>query len=158
MESKKIVYYPYNDFLCDMKILSGLIEADFGVPQALVCIARGGMCMSHFLSLKWNLRAESIYTINATSYTDRKSSTSLTLGAIPLIKENRVLIIDEIVDSGRSLSAVMQSLQEAYPQNSKEFRSAVIFQRPDASVRADFFVRENVDWIDFFWEVDMLRG
>lgn len=155
---KKTIYYAYADFLDDMKVLSARIEAGFGIPQAIVCIARGGMCMSHFLALKWNLRAESIYTINATSYADREAKHSLTLGQIPHIEQNRVLIVDEIVDSGRSLSAVMRSLGKAYPRDKfgKDFASAVIFQKSGASVVADFYVRENKEWIDFFWEVDML--
>lgn len=153
---KKTIYYAYADFLDDMKVLSARIETEFGIPQAIVCIARGGMCMSHFLALKWNLRAESIYTINATSYANREAKHFLALGQIPHIEQNRVLIVDEIVDSGRSLSAVMQALQETYPRDKFEFASAVIFQRADASVVADFYVRESREWIDFFWEVDML--
>ncbi len=149
------MYYSYEDFLKDLMILKDKVEKQIGIPDALVCIARGGMTMSHMLGLAWNIRA--VYSLNAISYSDHKVQSSLILENMPVIKKEhkKILILDEIIDSGNSASVVMQKLRSSFPESS--FSIGVIFQKPNAKIVADYFVREAGEWIDFFWEVDMLN-
>lgn len=150
------MYYSYSEFLGDLKHLRSKVEENIGVPDAIVCIARGGMVMSHMLSLAWNLR--SVYTLNAISYSDENVQSSLIIENMPNIKpeHKKILVVDEIVDSGRSLEEILQKLKCANPWAS--FYSGVIFQRPNAQIFADFYVKPpSLEWIDFFWEVDMLE-
>lgn len=149
------MYYSYDDFLKDLVLLQNKVEQDMGIPDALVCIARGGMTMTHMLGLAWNLR--SVYSLNAISYSDNKVQSSLILENMPIIKpeHKKILVLDEIIDSGNSLSVVMQKLRANFSESS--FSTAVIFQKPSAKVIADYYIREAGEWIDFFWEVDMLR-
>ena len=150
------MYYSYEDFLTDLITLKSKVEAKIGVPDALVCIARGGMTMGHMLALAWNIRA--VYSINAISYSDSKVQSSLIIENTPTIKPiyKKILLLDEIVDSGESLNAVLQKLQDVHPY--ANFMSAVIFQKSTAKIRADFYIKEPSEWIDFFWEVDMLEN
>ncbi|PAF44826.1 phosphoribosyltransferase family protein [Helicobacter sp. 11S02596-1] len=147
--------YAYSDFLGDMKELRRQIEAKIGIPDAIVCILRGGMTMSHMLALAWNLRA--VYALNAISYSDANVQSSLIIENMPAIKDEhqKILIVDEIVDSGETLETIMQKFRSAYPQ--KSFYSSVIFQKPTAKVCADFYLKQPAEWVDFFWEVDMLE-
>lgn len=149
------MYYSYQDFLQDLCILKERVEKGIGVPDALVCIARGGMTMSHMLGLVWNIR--SVYCLNAISYTDKKIQTSLVLENLPVIKPShkKILVVDEIVDSGKSLDAVIQKLRSQFPASL--FYTATIFQKPDARIKADYCVKEPSEWVDFFWEVDILE-
>ncbi|PAF54531.1 nicotinate phosphoribosyltransferase [Helicobacter sp. 13S00482-2] len=150
------MYYSYTEFLGDLKILARKVEEDIGVPDAIVCIARGGMVMSHMLCLAWNLR--SIYTLSAFSYSDKNVQSSLIIENMPDIKPDhkKILVVDEIVDSGKSLEEILQKLRVRNPQVS--FYSAVIFQKLNAKIFADFYVKDpSLEWIDFFWEVDMLE-
>lgn len=149
------MYYSYNDFLGDLKELRAKIEEKISVPDAIVCIARGGMVMSHMLALAWNLRA--VYTLNAISYSDCNVQSSLIIENMPHIRGEyqKILVVDEIVDSGKSLEVIMQKFRSAHPE--KSFYSAVIFQKPTAKVYADFYLKHAVEWIDFFWGVDMLE-
>ncbi|PAF42948.1 phosphoribosyltransferase family protein [Helicobacter sp. 11S03491-1] len=149
------MYYSYHEFLDDLKSLRAKIEEKIGIPDGIVCIARGGMVMSHMLSLAWNLRA--VYTLNAISYNNCNVQHSLVIENIPSIKpeHQKILVIDEIIDSGNSLEIILQKLQFAYKE--KSFWTGVIFQKPTAKVFADFFIKNPPEWIDFFWEVDMLK-
>ncbi|CBG40399.1 phosphoribosyltransferase [Helicobacter mustelae] len=149
------MYYSYQDFLKDLKELRNRVQHKIGIPDALVCIARGGMTMSHMLGLAWNIRA--VYTLNAISYSDTNVQSSLIIENMPSIKKEhkKILILDEIVDSGESLSAVAQKLRLNFPE--ADFKTAVIFQKPGAKVHADFSLREPTEWVNFFWEVDMLE-
>lgn len=150
------MYYAYDDFLNDLKTLKKQIEQSIGIPDALICIARGGMTITHMLSLAWNIRA--VYSLNAISYNDCKVQSSLILENMPSIKQEHknILVLDEIVDSGESLNVVLQKLKSGFP--GVRFSSAVIFQKHNAKVKADFFIREPAEWIDFFWEVDVLES
>ncbi len=149
------MYYSYNDFLGDIKLLQSKVQASIGTPKALLHIIRGGMTMSHMLALSWNIRE--VYGVNAISYSDKKQD-NLIIKNIPKIQDdiNEILILDEIIDSGKTLYALIQKLQAIYPD--KRFFSAVIFQKRNTMIKADFFVREATEWIDFFWEVDMLSS
>lgn len=150
------MYYAYDDFLKDLKELKNKVESTIGIPDAVVCIARGGMTMSHMLGLAWNIRA--VYSINAISYSDTKVQSSLIIENMPCIKQEhkKILILDEIVDSGTSLYEVVQKLKSNFDHAT--FYTGAIFQKNTAKIKADFFVREPLDWVDFFWEVDLLEG
>lgn len=149
------MYYGYDAFLGDIVALKQKIEKKF-VPDALICVTRGGMTMTHFLGLAWNLRT--VYSINAISYSDKKVQSDIIIENIPALKntDKNVLLVDEIVDSGKSLSAVLQTLQTRFPAH--KFFSCAIFQKPDASAMADFYLKDPKEWIDFFWEVDVLNA
>ncbi|WP_163566220.1 phosphoribosyltransferase [Helicobacter suis] len=145
------LYYAYPDFKQDVISLAKLIEQDFK-PQALISILRGGMTLAHFLGIYWDLKA--IYAINASSYGLDRTQSNLEIENIPLIKpeHKEVLIVDEIVDSGKSFLGVLEVLTRQYPQ--VRFKSAVLFAHKSASFKADYVLKEATSWIDFFWEVD----
>lgn len=150
------MYYSYDEFLGDLKKMREKVEKEISVPDALICIARGGMIMGHMLSLAWNLRT--VYTINIVSYSDEKVQSSLIIENMPDISSHHktILVIDEIIDSGNSLEAIMNKLRGSNPQI--QFYSAVIFQKLTAKMFADFYIRHPLEWVDFFWEVDMLKS
>lgn len=147
-------YYSYEEFLQDLKDLYRKIDDRVGKPDAIIAIARGGLTMAHLLALRWDLRE--VYTLNAISYQGDKQG-ELIIKNIPSIPEgfNKVLIVDEIVDSGKSLTKIIETLRSLNP--SVEFLTSAIFQKPTAIFQADFFIREPDDWIDFFWEKDMFE-
>jgi len=73
---------------------------------------------------------------------------------IPNLKENqRVLILDDIVDSGDTLVEVLTVLQENYPQTT--FKTASIFYKPTAVIEPTWWVKEPKGWIEFFWSEDL---
>ncbi|WP_104707857.1 phosphoribosyltransferase [Helicobacter ailurogastricus] len=145
------LYYGYNEFRQDVVDLAKMVEANFK-PQAIVSILRGGMTLAHFLGLYWDMKE--VYAINASSYsTDRKQG-ELHIENIPQLKpaHKEILVVDEIVDSGRSFLGVMEILKQRYPD--AHFKSAVLFAHKGARFQADYTLKEATSWIDFFWEVD----
>lgn len=145
-------YYPYKDFLKDTQTLFEKVNSRIGKPDAIIAIARGGLTLSHMLSLRWDLRE--VYSLNAISYNGSKQQ-ELIVKNVPKIDEKikKILIVDEIVDSGKSLHKIVEILKDQNPNVS--FYTAVIFQKQNAEIKANFFIREPQDWIDFFWERDM---
>ncbi len=144
-------YYGYESFKDDLKKLSLKIEKGYEF-DAIVAIARGGMTIAHLLGEYFDNR--NVFTINTIGYEDDKKLPCVKVFNIPNLKGyKRVLIVDDIVDSGESMKKVVSILKERYPQNI--FKTAVIFQKKAVLFEADFYIKEPQGWIDFFWSVDL---
>ncbi len=145
-----MIYYGYETFREDTKTLVAAVRPY--APDALVSVARGGMMLGQFISYGLDLR--NIHSVRVEAYDgEERRERATVLGHCDLSGAQRVLIVDDIVDSGMTLEALLESLRNAYPQ--AEFRTAAIFHKPSASLQPDFSVREATEWIDFFWESDL---
>ena len=65
----------------------------------------------------------------------------------------RVLILDDIVDSGETMEEILKILNEKFP--TVEFKLATLFYKKTAVLQPDYSVKEATQWIDFFWETDV---
>ncbi len=143
-------YYSYEQCIEDCKVLIPQLKKYN--PDALVSIARGGLVLGHLLSHALDTR--NIYTINSIHYENDKRLSSFDIFNIPDIsKFNKIVLIDDIVDSGETIVEVLNILTHRYPDC--EFKVATIFYKPTALVQPNFSVREAKNWIEFFWEVDL---
>lgn len=146
------LYYSYEECLKDCKVLLPMIKEY--QPDALIAIARGGLALGHLLSE--GLGTREIYTLNSIHYDGTKKLDTFDIFNIPdLSRIHKVVLIDDIVDSGESMVEIIKILQLKFPHC--EFKIATIFYKTTALIQPDFSVREANDWIDFFWEVDLLR-
>ncbi len=145
------IYYPYEEFKEDLKLLTEKIDQDF---DAILGIARGGLSMAQFLGEYYDLRE--VYSINTIGYEDTHKNELVEIFNIPVLKSaTKVLIADDIVDSGDTLVEVLAVLQSKYP--SVTFVTASIFYKKTAKIRPTWYVKEPKGWIDFFWSVDLRK-
>jgi len=144
-------YYSYDEFKDDIKSLVNKTK-DYSF-DTLLAIARGGLTMGHFIAIATNNRR--LFALNSIHYQDDKKLDTLDIFNIPDLKDaKRVLIIDDIIDSGETMRAIIDKLQSLYPE--VEFKVATIFYKKDALLKPDFSLKEANMWIDFFWERDAL--
>jgi uncharacterized protein len=107
----------------------------------ILCIARGGMFIGDTLSRIFD---KPLAVISACSYEGvgdmERGSLSIashitmatkTLGA-------KVLLVDDLVDSGATIAALKESVEEKYPES--EFRTAVLWKKTCSSFTPDFCV------------------
>ena len=147
----KHIYYPYDEFREDLKILIEKIDKPF---DAILGIARGGLAMAQMLGEYYDLRE--VYTINTIGYDDTEKKDSVEVFNIPDLKSaKKVLIIDDIVDSGDTLVEVINVLNEKYPTIT--VLTASIFYKKTAKTTPTWYVKEPKGWIDFFWSVDLSK-
>lgn len=145
-------YYSYNECIQDCKILLPMIK-EYN-PDALVAIARGGLILGHLLSEALNTRE--LYSLNSIHYEGTKKLETFAIFNIPnLAKAKKVVLVDDIIDSGESMVEIIKKLKKRYPYC--EFRVATVFYKNDAIMQPDFKVKEAKSWIEFFWEVDLLK-
>ena len=146
------VYYSYEECLKDCQVL--LPKLKEYQPDALIAIARGGLLLGHLLSEA--LETREIYSLNSIHYDGTKKLDTFEIFNIPdLSRKHKIILIDDIVDSGESMVEIIKILQEKYPHC--EFKVATIFYKPTALMQPDFSVKEAKGWIEFFWEVDLLE-
>lgn len=144
------MYYSYELFKTDTQILVDKCR-DFE-PEVLLAVARGGLTLSHFMALAMNIR--NLYTLNSIHYDGEVKLDSFNIFNIPnLSNAKKVLIVDDIVDSGETMIEITKILEEKFP--TVEFKLATLFYKNSAIIKPDYSVREANGWIDFFWEVDV---
>ena len=147
-----MIYYGYDDFkkdICTLKERCEPFDAD-----TIVAIARGGMTVGHALSMALNIR--NLQSIRCESYDDNTQREAvLIIGECDFSSSKRVLIVDDIVDSGKTLQALIPLLKKRHPNIL--FASVSIFTKSTALIQPDFSLHEAHDWIDFFWERDFLK-
>jgi xanthine phosphoribosyltransferase len=143
------IYYAYEEFREDLKTLTQKIDEKFDV---LLPISRGGLSMGQMLGEFYGIRE--VYAINTIGYDDTKKLDEVKVFNIPHLKNNqKVLILDDIVDSGDTLVEVLNVLENKYPQIA--FYTASIFYKPTAIIEPTWWVKEPKGWIEFFWSEDL---
>ncbi len=145
------IEYDYETFVKDLYDLAESIPERF---DAIIAVARGGMTMAQMLGEYWNIRK--VFLINSIGYDDTKKLSGVEVFNIPELDGcEKILVVDDIADSGETLASVMRKLESHYPE--KCFKTATLFFKPEAGFEPDFKVKEAKGWIDFFWSEDLKR-
>jgi len=143
------IYYPYEEYKQDLKILISKIDQPF---DAILGIARGGLSMAQMLGEYYDLRE--VYAINTIGYDDTKKKESVEVFNIPDLKSaNTILIVDDIVDSGDTLIEILKVLEIKYPKVT--FLTASLFYKKTAKIAPTLYIKEPKGWIEFFWSEDL---
>ena len=146
-----MVYYDFDTFNNDIKILAKRAKSEFD-PDAILGIARGGLTIAHFLANMLDIR--DCFSLNSIHYNNAQKLDTIKIYNIPnLDKFKRVLITDDIIDSGETLLAIKDKINTLYPN--LQIAIATIFYKPKALILADFTIREANDWIEFFWDLSL---
>ena len=145
------IYYSYETFVDDVKAL--VEKTQSFDPDAILAIARGGLTLAHAYALATDNR--NLFSVNSVLYDGDVKRSHAKLTNIPdLSSMKRVLILDDIVDSGETLKGVLRVLHERYPDI--DFKTASLYYKPSSDIQPDFTLHEATAWIDFFWEKDFM--
>jgi xanthine phosphoribosyltransferase len=145
-------YYSYAAFSKDTrKIIQKVKPFD---AQTIVAVARGGLSLSHAMAEGLNIR--DVQSIRTELYDKEAKRSCLTLfGKCDFLeKTERVLVVDDIADSGETLRFVMEYLRTNFPD--KEFLSCTLFYKKSSVYEPDIWINEANAWIEFFWEKDFI--
>ncbi|MBT5934513.1 phosphoribosyltransferase [Sulfurimonas sp.] len=147
-----MTYYPYETFVKDVKTLVEMTK-DYN-PDTLVSIARGGVTLGHAYASATDNRQ--LMSINSVLYNEQEKGEKCELFNIPdLSNASRVLILDDIIDSGQTMLAVVTTLTKLYPH--VIIKSASIYYKKTPLIQSAFSLYEASDWIEFFWEKDFME-
>lgn len=128
----------------------------------ILCLARGGLRVGDVLSRIFD---KPLAILLASSYRDASGTTQ---GALDIAKcvtmmsdhlEGRVLVVDDMVDSGVTLERVCQHLSAQF-KGITELKSGVLWFKSHSCMKPDFYVQrlETNPWIHQpFEQYDTLR-
>jgi len=130
--------------------LARSIVADGFAPEVVVAIARGGLLPAG--AIAYGLGVKSCGALNVEFYTGigtvldapELHPPDLDLGYLP---GKRVLLVDDVADSGRTLALAVRMLEEA----GADVRSVCIYTKPGSVATPDYSWRETDLWINFPW-------
>lgn len=142
-------YYAYEAFKNDTNTL--IKKVNNYNAQAIVGIARGGLTLAHTMAEGLGIR--DVQTLRTEFYDDDTQRDTISLfGRCDFGDMQRVLVVDDIADSGKTLEHIMQYLRDTHPL--VEFQSATLFYKKTSVYEPHFWINEAKEWIDFFWESD----
>ena len=115
----------------------------------IVAIARGGLTLGHLFSDYLRIPISSI-TIQ--SYTDiqEQGLVKITAGLSKIIKDKKILLVDDIADTGKTLIRATSYLAEFDPSS---ITTATMFYKPHCSVLPDYFAQQTDKWILLPFEI-----
>jgi len=126
-------------------------------PDTIVGVSRGGWLPARVLTdlldnpTLANARAEFYLGIAKT-----EAEPKLTQSVSTEVAGKRVLIVDEVADTGKSLKIIKEHLTN---QGAKEIRIATVYYKPWSAVKADYCGKITKCWIVFSWEFkETIRG
>ena len=119
-------------------------------PQCVIAVARGGLTLAG--AMTYALGVKLTDAINVEFYTDVNETLPDPVLLAPMLDTDsiagqRILVVDDVADSGRTLGLVIKLLRGF----GAEVRSAVLYAKPRTVVQPDFIWKSTDQWIVFPW-------
>jgi hypothetical protein len=140
----------WDDLGTGARALAEMVHGDGYRPDIILAIARGGLLVAG--ALGYALGVKNLYTMNVEFYTDvdKRLPVPMILPPVPEfvdLLESRVLIGDDVADTGQTLAVVKQFCEGKVG----EVRCAVLYEKPRSVVSCEYVWRRTERWIDFPW-------
>ncbi|WP_459898136.1 phosphoribosyltransferase [Campylobacter concisus] len=144
-----MIFYSYDEFAVDAKKMAKQIKDEFD-PEVILAVARGGLTLGHSLAVA--LENRNLFTLNSIHYEDTNKLDTIQIFNVPDIsKYTKILLVDDIIDSGESMVEIKRELLKRYPN--LDIKIATVFYKEKALLLPEFKVKEAHDWIEFFWDI-----
>lgn len=148
---EKFYVITWNQLYRDVIKLCSLIKQDNYKPDILVALARGGWVIARIVSDM--LEIEQVTDMHVSFYTDinRTKKEPIILEDLGKdVSDKRVLVIDDVSDTGESLIKVLGYLKEKRPL---EIKTATVYIKPWTKYVPDYYVKEFDGWIIYPYEI-----
>jgi len=148
---KRFLILSWNQLFSDTLRLCKQIKESGYVPDIIVVIARGGWVIGRVVSDI--LRVNDVASLGVKFYEDVEKTMKQPIITQPLnvdITGKNVLLLDEVVDTGKTLMTAYDHVKSMRPQIVK---TAAVYKKPWALIEPDYYVREVDKWIVFPYEL-----
>ena len=130
------------------------------VPDLIDAIARGGLIPAGAIAYAMDVKA--MGTMNVEFYSGVGQTLAEPVLLPPLMDVSamdgkRVLVVDDVADSGKTLKMVMDLIAEhgltldGGASVRVDARSAVVYKKPVSIIEPDYVWRHTSQWINFPW-------
>jgi hypothetical protein len=119
-------------------------------PDVIVGISRGGWPPARIMSdLLENPKLANVTAEFYVGVAETKGKPVITQPVSIPVRTNKVLVVDDVADTGESLRLVRAHLSE---QGASEVKIATIYYKPWSVTIPDYYEKETKSWIIFPWE------
>ncbi len=119
-------------------------------PDIIVGVARGGWPPARIMSdLLENPEVANVKAEFYLGVAETKGEPVITQPVSVPVKNKKILIVDDVADTGKSLALVKEHLEE---QGASDVKIATIYSKPWSIITPDYSERKTSHWIIFPWE------
>jgi hypoxanthine phosphoribosyltransferase len=135
------------------RALATEIAEDGYRPDVVLAIARGGLTVAG--ALAYALAVKNCFAMNVEFYTSVNERLDVPVVLPPTldvidIRGMRVLIADDVADTGKTLELVRKEISE----HVAEARTAVLYHKPWSVISPEYAWMRTERWINFPWSCD----
>ncbi|MBN2122088.1 phosphoribosyltransferase [Candidatus Micrarchaeota archaeon] len=119
-------------------------------PDTIVAISRGGLVPAKLFSDALDVRDLRVIRLSFYEAMGKRMDEPRLVDPLPgSIEGKRVLLVDDISDSGESFRAAMAHL---LARNPASLKTASIHMKEGSPFKPDFFFQTNTKWVVYPWE------
>lgn len=120
-------------------------------PHIIVGVSRGGWPPARILSdLLSNPNLANVRAEFYLGVAETKSKPTITQPVSMSVVGKKVLVVDEVTDTGQSLELVRKHMNE---KGASQVRTATIYYKPWSTAKPDYYERKTSSWIVLPWEI-----
>ena len=120
----------------------------------VIGIARGGVPVAMVLSDRLGVKTDMI-TVKSYNGINERGSVRILSTLSEDIRGKRVLLVDDLVDQGDTMSGVKGFLNE---KGAEAVETAVLFKKPWSKTHPDYFLETAGEWMVFPWELSEVNS
>lgn len=141
-------FISWKQYIQDIGLLGDTLDRVGFNNVQIVGLSRGGLIPASILSYRFNTRP---IILDVRSYDgEDQSNVIINVNNFPLLANyKRLLIVDDLIDSGHTLKETIKLIQGAYPET--KIHTAVVYSKDvKRNIEANFYVRNLPDrWLVF---------
>ena len=132
-----------------LNLANRIRENDFK-PDIILGVSRGGWPPARVMSDL--LENPNVINVAAEFYVgvaETRDKPVITQPVSVSVKGKKLLVVDDIADTGQSLKLVLSHLEE---EGATEVKTTTIYCKPWSAIIPDYYEKETTSWIIFPWE------
>ena len=150
MAELKFLYLTWNDIQYLAEKTADLIKEDGYAADIIIAVSRGGFDPARIISDQLGIRKlASLQIIYYSAVAEKREKPEILFPLNAQIEGMKVLVVDDVSDSGHSLIVVKKYIEE---QRVAEVRIATLHHKPWSEFKPDYYADEVNKWILYPWE------
>ncbi len=150
-ENINLEYIPWDEIhLGLINIAKNIIREGIKI-DAIIAIAKGGYIPARIMSDLLGVENIGVITVKFYKKAGVAMAKPLILHPLTIRVDNKnVLIVDDVIDSGRTMQLVMEEVSR---HGALDIKTLALYVKPWSTIKPDYFIRETRNWVVFPWEI-----